>query len=299
LEDAQPVALDLLKDDHLTDEEKVSLTACLGQTGTPAVVEPLLDQFESSKKEALRIATLDALGRFDVPLVAERLLPLPADISEGLKSQVISLLCSRSQWAKELLTEITTKKLNATEVTLDQVRQLLTHDDPDLNDQIKHIWGTIQPATPQEKQGRIKAVLKILSQAEGDATAGEVVFTKTCATCHKLHGKGTNIGPDLTGAERKDRQKLLENIIDPSAMIRSQYIMYNAVTIDGRILSGLLADSNDNTVTLIDKQNNRIVINRSDLDELEESKISLMPEKILEPLTDEELRDLFAYIQAN
>ena len=92
---------------------------------------------------------------------------------------------------------------------------------------------------------------------------------------------------------------LLENIIDPSAMIRSQYIMYNAVTIDGRILSGLLADSNDNTVTLIDKQNNRIVINRSDLDELEESKISLMPEKILEPLTDEELRDLFAYIQAN
>ena len=75
--------------------------------------------------------------------------------------------------------------------------------------------------------------------------------------------------------------------------------MYTVITEDGRILTGLLAGSDENTITLIDKQNNRTVLNRDAIDEMEESKLSLMPEKILEPLTDKQLQDLFTYLQAN
>ena len=129
--------------------------------------------------------------------------------------------------------------------------------------------------------------------------AGKVLFKKLCATCHKFHGEGNSIGPDLTGAERKDREKLIRNVVDPSAMVRSQYIMHTAVTEDGRILSGLLAGSTPETMTLVDKENNRIVLNRDEIEELNESDVSLMPEKILEPLSEQELRDLFQYLQSN
>ena len=71
-----------------------------------------------------------------------------------------------------------------------------------------------------------------------------------------------------------------------------------AATTDGRVLVGLLAESNADTITLLDAQNKRTVLNRRDLDELQESKASLMPEKLLDALADQQLRDLFAYIQS-
>ncbi|QDU79801.1 Cytochrome c [Polystyrenella longa] len=299
LAEAEPVAIQLLQGETLSDEERIALTTCLGQTGSNAVIVPLLEQLEASPNQPLRLATLEALGRFDDSTIGERLLDNLSSWEGRLKDQTITLLCSRQTWASLLLTGVESKQIDSADVTLDQVRQFLIHQDPEIQQQIKQIWGTIKPATPQEKQGRIKAVLKILSRSAGDPTKGKTVFVKTCGTCHKLHGEGTTIGPDLTGAERKDRRKLLENIIDPSAMIRSQYIMYTVVTDEGRILSGLLADSNDNTVTLIDKQNNRTIINRGNIDEMDESSLSLMPEKLLEPLSDQDLQDLFGYLQAN
>ncbi|MEZ6048224.1 MAG: c-type cytochrome [Planctomycetaceae bacterium] len=299
LSEAEPIGLELLQQGKLSVAEQVELITCLGQTGSSAVISPLLEELETTESEAIKLSLLEALGRFDAPQIGEHLLAQLSVNSGKLREQTITLLCSRLAWSSQLLQSIETKQVPSSEVTLDQVRQLLVHQDPDFQERVKQIWGTIQPATAQEKQGRIKAILKILSQADGDSTNGQLLFKKNCATCHKLHGEGNSIGPDLTGAERKDQRKLLENVVDPSAMIRAQYISYTVITTEGRVLTGLLADSNENTVTLVDKQNNRTVLNRDEIDEMEESKLSLMPEKILEPLSNQDLRDLFAYLQAN
>jgi len=66
-----------------------------------------------------------------------------------------------------------------------------------------------------------------------------------------------------------------------------------------RVLTGLLADSNAETITLLDEKNKRTVLNRADLEELNESPVSLMPEKLLDKLTDQQIRDLIAYIQSS
>ena len=122
-------------------------------------------------------------------------------------------------------------------------------------------------------------------------------FEKTCATCHKLHGSGAAVGPDLTGAERKNRELLVQNIVDPSAVIRQEFMSHVAVTKDGQVLTGLLAESTADTITLVDSKNQRTVLKRSDLEELKESPVSLMPEKLLDDLTDQQIRDLVAYLQ--
>ena len=114
-----------------------------------------------------------------------------------------------------------------------------------------------------------------------------------------MHGQGIAVGPDLTGAERKDRLKLIRNIVDPSSEVRPQYISHVAITSDGRVLTGLLAESNAETITLLDAKNKRTVLSRSDLEELRESTVSLMPEKLLDPLTDQQIRDLLAYLQSD
>jgi putative heme-binding domain-containing protein len=124
-----------------------------------------------------------------------------------------------------------------------------------------------------------------------------VVFTKNCATCHTLFGEGGKIGPDLTGADRKNRDYLLTQIVDPSAVIRPEFLAYIVNVKDGRTLNGLMVESTAETVTLVDAKNVRSVVRRDQIDDLKASPVSLMPEKALDVLEDQQLIDLFSYLQ--
>ena len=112
-----------------------------------------------------------------------------------------------------------------------------------------------------------------------------------------LFGEGTKIGPDLTTANRKDREFLLVSIVDPSVQVRKEYLVYAIETHDGRVVTGCIADQNASSITLVGPKNDRTTIRRSEIAEMKEMPNSLMPERLLEPLKPQELRDLFAYLQ--
>ena len=128
--------------------------------------------------------------------------------------------------------------------------------------------------------------------------AGKALFAKHCATCHRLFGEGNQVGPDLTHANRKNVDELLATIVNPSAVIRKEFLSFLLHTADGRVLTGLLVDQTPSTVTLLTAKNERIAIARDQIETLVESPTSLMPENLLGPLKPQELRDLFAYLQS-
>lgn len=278
--------------------ERAAIVEVLGETRNRRALPLLTRLIKQKEATPLHSAVLSALGYFDDESVAPAVLEAHARLTPPARTLAIDVLCGREHSAMALLSAIESKQIDSKEVSLDQVRRLVEHDNESLQQRVAKIWGRIQPATPLEKQGRISAVTQLLSRARGDHARGLQVFEKTCASCHKLHDKGMPIGPDLTGAERKDRAKLIRNIIDPSAEVRPQFISHVAVTNDGRVVTGLLAASTDETITLLDAKNKRTIINRADLDELRESPVSLMPEKLLAELTDQQIRDLVAYLQA-
>ena len=131
----------------------------------------------------------------------------------------------------------------------------------------------------------------------GDRVRGKELFGKHCAACHKLFGAGGEIGPDLTGTARGDTPALLSNIVDPGALVRTQYLQYAAITFGGRIVSGLLVAQDGASVTLVDAQNQRTTLPRATIEELRELPTSIMPENLLKPLSPQEVRDLFACLQ--
>jgi len=138
-----------------------------------------------------------------------------------------------------------------------------------------------------------------LRAGAGSPAAGREAFKKHCATCHKLFGEGEAVGPDLTHANRKDRDYLLVSIVDPSAVIRKEYLAYNVQTTDGRTLTGLIAEQTPSAITLLDGKNQRTKIARARIELLQESPLSLMPEDLLRALKPQELRDLFSYLQSD
>ena len=118
-----------------------------------------------------------------------------------------------------------------------------------------------------------------------------------CGQCHSLFGEGAKIGPDLTGAQRANLDYVLENLIDPNAIVGQNYQMTVATLDDGRVVSGVIESENDATVTL-KTTSGKITLSRSEIEELHTSPVSMMPEGQLEKLAFDELRDLVAYLRS-
>src|SRR5207237_469649 len=136
-------------------------------------------------------------------------------------------------------------KIEAQEVSRDQVQQMMELKNAELKPHLEKIWGKVQASSSEEKQSTINRLRLVLQprgvagrDGKGNAAEGKVIFQKTCAMCHKLFGEGNTIGPDLTSVDRRDVEFLLFNIVNPSAYIRSEYINYEVETKDDQSLSG-------------------------------------------------------------
>jgi putative heme-binding domain-containing protein len=90
----------------------------------------------------------------------------------------------------------------------------------------------------------------------------------------------------------------LTHIVDPSVYIRKEYMSYEARTTSGRVVMGLMVEQDAASVTLMDGEYRRTRLARSEIAKLDESEVSIMPEGLLDPLTPQQLRDLFAYLQS-
>ena len=129
----------------------------------------------------------------------------------------------------------------------------------------------------------------------GEASRGRVVFNKVCAQCHTLFDTGGKVGPELTGANRGDLDYLLENMVDPNAVIPNEYRASNLELKDGRSLTGIIKQQDDKTLTLA-TANETLTLARGDVDSIALSQLSMMPEGLLDPLAEQELRDLIYYL---
>src|SRR5262249_10932345 len=160
---------------------------------------------------------------------------------------------------------------------------------------VRKIWGNVGQGTPEEKLATMRRFSNDLRAARGDASAGVRVYNQLCARCHKLFGSGGDLGMDLTNSNRNDITYLLTQIVDPSVFIRKEYMSYEVRTRSGRVLSGLMPEQDAATVTLIDGEYRKTRIPRTDIARLEETEVSIMPEGLLDKLTPQQRRDLFAY----
>ena len=175
---------------------------------------------------------------------------------------------------------------------------MVLHKDSSLTARAGKLWGQVRPASSREKDGRIMAVTQILGKTTGDPARGKPLVAKQCLNCHQLFGEGEKIGPDLTAVDRKNLDILLRNVIDPVAVIREGYQQYVVATKDGRVLPGLLAENGEGKVTVLDAKGVRTPLREDDVEEITRSDASLMPEGLLDELSDQELRDLFAYLRS-
>jgi putative heme-binding domain-containing protein len=156
---------------------------------------------------------------------------------------------------------------------------------------------------PAESKWKYDELLVFLEKdpegKKGDVTRGRLVFEKAqCLKCHKFGKEGEGIGPDLsTVAKRFKRDYILESILDPSKVISDQYRSSTIITKKGVTISGLAAPQGD-TVTVLQSDGTKVSLQKGEIDQQIASLISVMPEKLLDPLTKQEIADLFAFLES-
>jgi putative heme-binding domain-containing protein len=246
----------------------------------------------------VRDAALLALQRYETDRVAAAVLAQYPTMTPALKEKARDLLVSRPSWAAAALAAVAEGSIPAGDFSLAQVRRILLHRDAGLEARVEKTWGRVRPATSREKQGRITAVSQVLARGKGDPARGKPLAVKLCLNCHQLFGEGAKVGPDLTAADRKNLEVLLPNVIDPSAVIREGYQQYVVAGVDGRVLEGLLAEDTPDRVTVLDARGVRTTIRKKEVESMRRSDASLMPEGILDALSEQELRDLFAFLRS-
>ena len=149
-------------------------------------------------------------------------------------------------------------------------------------------------STRQVAVNQYRSVLEI----EGDLSRGRGVFQKHCASCHQLQGLGHAVGPDLTALQNRSAEAFLIAILDPNRSIDDKYRSYSVVTDEGQFFTGILASETGNSITLKMQDGKEQVILRRDIDELNSSHTSLMPEGLENEISKNSMADLLAFVSS-
>ncbi len=182
---------------------------------------------------------------------------------------------------------------------LPTLRRLLLHRDEQIAKLIKKHWGEVKGTFPQEKmRKKIDRLASVVGTGKGDPYPGKKLYTAKCANCHTLHANGGIVGPDLTPFKRDDVPNLLLHIINPNAEIREGYESSVINTESGRTLTGIVIEKDTRVVVLRTSDGQRVVLPKDDIESMSVTGISLMPEGLLQGLSDQEVRDLFAYLRS-
>lgn len=213
------------------------------------------------------------------------------------RPQLIAALVSRRAFAKELLEAIGEGRIPRQELSAFHARQIESYQDEALNELLTRVWGKQRERTADKQEwiAQLKRELSSAARAKGDPVQGRAVFQLVCASCHRLYGEGGNVGPDLTGAGRDNLDYLLENIVDPSAVVAADFRMSVVNLKDGRSLNCFITAQTERTLT-VQTMTEKLALDRQEVESVEESSLSLMPEGLLETLDAKQRRDLIAYL---
>jgi putative membrane-bound dehydrogenase-like protein len=262
----------------------------------PADLPPILQNL--LRDSNLRAPCLRALASFDDPQTSAAILSVYPLLNTAEKRDALNSLASRAAYAKSLLTAVEQKQIASTEITAEMVRQLRNLKNPEIDELLTKVWGVARDSSADKQQeiARYRGIYHAGGSQPGDALRGRVVFAKVCAQCHTLFDSGGKVGPDLTGSNRGDLDYILQNIVDPNAVIPNEYRSSTVETKDDRVLTGLIKEQTEQTITVV-TANETVVLPRNEIQSVQESQLSMMPEALLAPLNDQEVRDLVYYLR--
>jgi putative heme-binding domain-containing protein len=256
--------------------------------------DALLELVASGPPELLLIDAIQALGDLGGDATGQRLLSHWSEWTPAARRTAAETAAARPPWALVLLALVDQSVIAPGDLPATVVRSLTQSKDNAVQTRAAETIGRYRESTP-DKLALIEEKRLVALRGEPNLARGREITAQLCLVCHKFHGEGMEVGPDLTGVGRSTLDTLLTHIIDPNQIIGKGYENVEVETYDGRVLSGRLIEQTDTLVRLLVIGGRQEVIARSDIEFFYVSELSVMPEG-LEQIPDDAFRDMIWYL---
>ena len=249
------------------------------------------------KNSEMKIWGARGLSKFEDNRTGEMLVSSLQAFDGEERDEVVEILCGRINWADTLLSGIENGQVSKSLISHYHALQIKSLKNEKLDERLDQCWGVIRtsPVYLSKRKKELKKELNSEAVSKADLKKGSLLYDQQCSGCHQLYGRGGNLGPDLTGSGRSNIDYLLENIVDPNSAVSADYRMNVLSLKDGRVLSGMIAGQDRNSLTLR-MPGSETVVSKADIKKRETLENSIMPAGLLDNLKQEDRRDLIAYL---
>jgi putative membrane-bound dehydrogenase-like protein len=289
-------AIKLIQDATAKSDDRLLLVRAFGEARRPEAVPALLAIASASESNSLRKAALTSLSAYEDERVGVKVTELLSSLPDDVQTAAFTLLASRVPWSARLLEAVRSGAVRSSSFPAAVASRLRASKDKQVSDLAARLLPE-RRAEAEPYQKRVDEIGAILKRAPGNPYAGEEAFNTRCAGCHKLFFKGGNVGPDLTSYQRDNLGTMLLSIVNPNVEIREGYQFYTVETKDGRTLTGFFVDRDNQVTVLRGLEGENITLRSSEISDLQPAGRSLMPEGLLDGMSDQDLRDFFAYLR--
>ena len=244
--------------------------------------------------EAVVLRGLEA----DKATTASALLGRWQSLPRSVQLAAVEPLTQTADCMKQLIAAIDAGHVAKDLLNTNQLLKWNAANDPELTQAITKVWGKLRSTEDTNRKQVVSNTLKLLGSGKaGDPVSGEAHFKRICSQCHKLHGQGMEVGPDITANGRGSFEQLVSNVMDPSLVIGQAFTSKTVLTTDGRVLAGLVAAEDPKRLTLKVQGGKLVELDREeDIEQIKVSDKSLMPDGLEQQMNEQELLDLFAYL---
>ena len=289
-------ALARIGDDKLDITERLTLIRAVGEL-RPTRALPLLRHLALEGEPAVGKAAFAALATFDdPPLVADTISALSA-LEPDVRASAIAMLAGRAESARAFLTAVERGAIATALVAPEMADRFRLHADEEIRSLALTLFPVQAGVTATAANAKIERIRQAVTGGKGNAYEGEKIFTAKCAACHRLFHKGGSVGPNLTAYQRDNLGTMLISIVNPNAEIREGYEYQMALLADGRSIGGFVVDRDPQIVVMRGLDGENVVLRQEEIEELAPVGRSLMPDGLLDDLSDEQICDLFQFLK--
>ncbi|MCG3197804.1 MAG: hypothetical protein GHCLOJNM_02296 [bacterium] len=269
----------------------------LGYTLADFAEEILRKLIDPREPREVQTSAIRALGRLTDSHVGGFLVEKERweGFTPTVRSTALSTLLSRAEHIPALLDALEGGQVAIWTIDPNSRLQLLRHSDPAIRERAGRVFEAVETG---DRRKVFEDYLSVLSLSR-DREHGQEVFKTHCAQCHLIEGEGKEVGPDLTGVRTQPDEALLLHILVPNHEIVPGFTNYLVETVEGDLLSGLIAAETPTSLTLRQAGGEEQTVLRSEISSIRSTSLSLMPQEMERTMTRKDLADLIGFLKGN
>ncbi len=274
--------------------ERENALALLKRARDPAAVPVYIRMLE---EKAFRSAVIPLLAGVDNPQVASGLLRHFESLNDADRAAALATLTSHPRLGLALLEAVSAGTFDRKHLTALHVRQLRSLRNKSVDTLLDRLWGRVaeSPAEIKAEMNRYRKSFAGAPRWAYNPRLGQETFQQLCATCHKFEGQGGNLGPDLTGSWRNGVDYFIENIVDPNAVVGTDFQLNVITKNDGSVVSGMVERESE-TALVVRTATETVNVPKSELKHREVLEQSLMPVGLLQTLSEKQVVELLMFL---